>query len=286
MLIIYEETDFSTINFIKFCINNNYNYVALNIKDLLSDNLSIIDTKDKCRWNIKDVTLNFANINGSYIRSVNFKTDLFKDYKKSDRSYVQKEWWSYLIYRISKIKNCINPITLESISFLNIETPFFLKLAAEIGFNVPKYVFSAYNKELQDIFYEDENKRYIAQFSLIPNNDFRASSSIQESVIGLVEYIKGKPIFVHIIDNDIFSCIYQESEKINIELTTKEKEKCIRICKKTNLRAAQIILIEQEGINKNRFFINLSAYPNWDLNHPHNISKIFCCLYNAISQKQ
>lgn len=121
------------------------------------------------------------------------------DYKKEDISYVARGWWSYAVYTMSKAKNCINPLTLEYISGLIFETPFFLKLASAIGFNVPKYNFSLCCDELKEIFYKNANKKYITQNTLTPNTNFKASNTIDEQVIGLVEYIKGTPIFLCIL---------------------------------------------------------------------------------------
>lgn len=281
ILIIYEECDLSTVNFIDFCTTNGYEFIAIKIDDLISDDVCIIDTQDKCIWVVKNQELDLKRISGVYLRTLDFKSIMFDNYKKSDRAYVKQEWWSYFIYRTSTIQNCINPLTLELISSLISEIPFFLRIASEVGFCTPEYIFSTSHQELEGIFYK--NKKYIAQSSLFAVTDFRASTILKEDTIGLVEYIKGRPIFVHIIDDNIFCCMHHKCEKLNIELTSLEKEKCLSIAKKTNLRVLQIILIEQEHTMQ-RFFINLSIYPNWDLNHNENICSIYQSLVAALNK--
>ncbi len=281
MLIIYDESDLSTLSFMEYCTIKNYGFIPINIKSLTENNFSILDTGDRCIWYLEGNAIYLDQINGIYLRTTNFLDVFCEDYKKSDVDYVRKEWWSYFVYRMFKSKNCINHCTLELISYSIFETPFFLNIASELGFETPKYVFSASHEELKDIFYKDKKTKFIAQNTLIPSTDFRPSTKILESTIGLVEYVMGRPIFVHIIDDNIFSCMHYKSDRVSIELSSAEKEQCILLCKKSNLRAVQVILIEQENTGK-KYLINLSPNPNWNLNHQDNIPLIFDCLYQAL----
>jgi hypothetical protein len=283
MLIIYEENDLSTLSFINHCRKHNYSFIALNVEDLVKDDFSIIDFEDKCTFYVKGAAVYLHEIQGIYLRTTNLPYSILTDYKQGDIEYVRKEWWSYLVYLMSKFKNCMNPITLELISYSVFEAPFFFEAALDVGLKVPKYIFSNSRVELDDCFYNNEQKKYMAQSSLVPSTDFRPSKNLSNNTIGLIEYIKGNPIFVHIVDNNIFSCIYHKSERINIELDNLEKEKCLSLSKTLNLRAVQIIFIEQEN-TKDKFLINLSPTPNWNLNHPDNVDSIFYCLYEALTK--
>jgi hypothetical protein len=279
ILILYNKDDISTQDFIAYCKSMNNEHVALKIEDLVKEELSIVDTKDQCIWKINDIVLDFNQISGVYLRDINFYDDFFKDYIKADRNYVKREWWSYIVYAMSKLHNCINPVDNNFISHRIMELPFFLNCGRDAGFNVPEYFFSNSFQEIEELFYKDD-KKHIVMYSLIPSTDFRASNTLSDNAIGLVDYIKGKPIFVHIVENDIFACRYNKSEKDLVDLDEVIKARCIKLCQKLGLKVAQLILIESES--GDIYFTNLSIYPNWNLNSQENTNKIFDALLRSL----
>lgn len=282
MLIIYEEEDLSTLGFIEYCKRNSYNFVALTIQDLTSDQFSFFDTNSKCTWYINDNQICFDNLSGIYIRSTNFLDKFFiGDYKEVDITYVKKEWWSYLVYRMWNFHNCINPITLELLSYRVCEGPFFWNISSNLGFKIPEYIFSGSCTELKNIFFGKNGKKYITLNSLIFNNSFSIAQNVSEDVIGLVEHINGRFLIVHIIDNDIFSCVREEHKNFSTDLSATEKSRCIAIARKLNLRVAQIIFIEQKNTMQ-KFFMSLSPYPDWYLNHEDNIDSIYKSLLKIL----
>lgn len=277
ILIIYDEIDLGTLRYIKFLRKHNYSFCAVQLKDLIFKELTILDRdQDSCKWSLdNDIKLDFKDISGVYLRALEFKQNSFANYHIGDREYIQQEWQSYLIYRMANVKNCVNPISVELISGAIFEVAFLFKIAVHCEFNVPEYIFSTSHKRIEEVFFQ-RNKQYIAQTSTIINTDFRPANTVTDNTIGLIEYVKGTPIFVHIIDNEIFSCINYKAHKSIIELAPTEKSQCLNFANELNLIVLQIILIETA--EQEKFLIHASPYPNWNLNHECNLEKIYSCL--------
>lgn len=284
ILIIYEDADLSTLTFIDYCKQNLLPHKAVSIASLAKEDVQIIDSPSNCLWKLAEQEISFNNIRGIYLRCQYLPMNSFSDYHQNDRPYVQKEWWSYLVYTMAKHPNCINAITNETISNVIAELPFFLNCAKKAGLLTPQHLFSQSFRELEGIFNQDD-KRYLVAYSLIPTSDFRASSAINANAIGLIEYIKGLPILVHIVGENVFACTYTKSDRTTIILEEGLRLKCLKMCHNLSVTIAQIIFIQSE-IDNEKYLINFSVIPNWDLNNKNTTLDIFNKLYQVLLQTE
>ena len=274
ILVIYPEADKSTQSFINYLSKKNIDHVALKIdQDILCSNISIIDNvnDEKCLWKwSKNKKLDFNLVDGIYNRVHFLDHASFFDYHKDDVEYAQKEWWAYLTYFMGKINYCINPPSYYLTSGIILDFTYFLRLAKEIGFNVPEYHISTSYLDLKAKF--NDGKNYIALNSLFFNNKFLPSKEVTNLTVGLIEYIKGNLILVHIVEQNFYCCLIKKDKKQIIKLDTFEERLLLRLKDSLELRVMQVFLIQSD---KKTYLLNLSAFPNWDYNTSDNIDKIF-----------
>jgi len=285
ILILYNQFDKSSLSFINYLQEHGYkNYISLETRELLNNTTIQDDFKQSCIWEVSNQKINFVDITGIYNRIFELNTQYFDEYKEEDRGYVAKEWWCYLIYMLNINKNCINPITPEFFSGKLLQFPYLLRKAKEVGLNTPEFYLSTDYNFLKEKFFSNNNKKYTVVNSLSSVTHFKKSNSIEYHNIGLIEFIKGSLLFVHVIGDNVFCTRQVQNIKTETLVEQSELDKYIHLIKNLNLKIGQIILIEDA--QKNRFVFHVSAYPNW--NHAYSAlhKNIFDSLYKLLSSEQ
>lgn len=278
-LILYNKQDISTVSFIEFLKSKNCtNYCHLEISNIIN-NLAIKDNfKSNCVWNINNTIVDFKNLSGIYNRIHEINNEYFSDYIEEDRDYVSKEWWSYLVYRLNLHPNIINPVTFEYYSGNIWQFPFCFKKAKEFGFNIPEYYFSTKYEELEKIF-SSSDKKYIAKHSLFNITNFRESETMPQNTVALVEFIKGNLLFVHVVDTELYPCLWVNENKVDYKLSIQEKEQCLALIHNLNMKVCQLVFVITENT---KFLFSLSPYPNWL--HNHKYLEIYAYLHEILQK--
>lgn len=274
ILLIYPEADKSTQSFINYLNKKNIDHISLKIdQDILCSNISIVDSYEDgpCiwKWN-KNKKLDFNFVSGIYNRVHFLDHSSFFNYHKDDIEYAQKEWWAYITYVVGKINYCINPPSYYLASGIILDFTYFFKMAKDIGFNVPDYYISTSYLDLKEKF--NDGKNYIALNSLFLNNKFLPSKELTDLTVGLIEYIKGDLILVHVIEQNFYCCLIKKEKKEIIKLDTYVEKLLLRLKDTLELRVMQVFLIKND---EKIYLLNLSAFPNWNYNAYDNIENMF-----------
>lgn len=278
MILIFNDNHQSTLSFLSYLDKLNLKYLSLTIDNIIDDVIikdEIGNNLKKCIWLFKKQKVDFSTITGLYNRIAFIGMDKFNDFIEEDRSYVQSEWWAYLIFRINDSNNPCNKITNEMISGLLYQFPFLYKEAQNIGFTVPKYHISTCYSSISQIF--ENNGRFIARNNLYNSNDFRLSQSLDKDSMALIEHVEGRPIFIHIIGEQLWGTVDIGINKKIFQGGDTIKYQSIALIKKLGLSIAELIFkLTDEG---NLVLYNVSAFPNWLRSAQDNLDQI----YNALA---
>lgn len=280
ILVLYNKADLSTIDFINFLCKKNIEHIALDVdKDLIhNDPIIIDDGSNDVIITCGNVQLNFSKIKSVYNRVLYLeKSKFYQGYVEEDVEFVSREWWAYIFYRLELCKNVFNPSICAILSGAIMEFPYFYAVADKIGFARPSYVLSTNYSDLQSYF--RKYKKAIAVNNVILSNCYLRSQTLQEKAIGVLQYIDGELILIHVINNETFACAITKNGAQEVSLSQKE----IDLCLKLRIELELIFLQIQVRRNDNNFvLVNISVFPNWNYNTQNNIHLIHQALLGVL----
>jgi hypothetical protein len=283
MIILLHNQDESTFEFLKYLKEKSAEYISLTTNDLIQ-HIRIIDnlndnTDRNCTWTHQAQNIHFSEVEDIYNVINGIDIHLFDDYIAEDRLYVQNEWLAYITYWSNSVKNCMNPITTHILSGTIYQFPFMFKIAESVGLTIPLYVVSS---NFDDLVIFSKNKRFICREDISVNYDFCESKSLTENSIGLIEYIKGNSIILHIIKNKIFGCILENGEKKTFCPNKNLSNKCLALTNALSLPMMELLF---KKVHNQYILYNIYPFPQWKRNAKENLNEIFKALYNALTNK-
>lgn len=284
LLILYDKSDLSTIDYIQYLRNHKIAHHAIEAESMVND-FAIEDNSSSCIW-VHQATkekVDFSTIKGIYYRIFELQQQLFKDYQQEDQEYVCKEWWSYLVYIIYKHDNCINPISLLSMSGLLLQFGFYFDLALKYNIDIPSYYISTDLKMLQEKFDQKSlSQQYIIKQSASNNTNFLTRDILPDNAMSMIEKPKGDMVIVHFIDGKFFAVKVQNNTKAAFEIDNKLKKSCIKMAQDLDCRVLQYIFICD---NQKMILMHLSNYPNWLHNTDDNKHQIYLLLTQILQNQ-
>ncbi len=261
MILILCDGDINSTSFMKYLDERSISYTLITPLKIINE-IAIVDnlTSDGsvCIWQYQDLKINFNDVTGLYNSLHYIDIKYFSDFVVEDRAYVQNEWWAYLVYRINDFQNSINPITREVMSGVLYQYPFVYTTAYNNGFKIPKYYISHSIEEIRVL--ANQLQRYITKNTIYFDNNFKESNSINNDTIGLIEYIDGNVIFVHVVDNKIWTTIYRDGGTYPYKISESQETKCFELIQRLKLRVAELVF-KQDANDLVLHYI--SAFPNW-----------------------
>ncbi|MBZ4043710.1 hypothetical protein [Flavobacterium hibisci] len=281
ILIITHKEDYTSDFLIDKLNNTGISYKRLNCEDIDKTNYSI------------DNNLKFTFDNEYSFKSVWFrrtKLPSIENAKFSERIYIQNEYETL-------IKNLFSVIDAkwvsEPYSIYRAENKLLqLKLAREIGFNIPKTLVTNSNIELKK-FYEQNNQDIIIKplgVSRIIQDDsiaFLFTNRLRKEHIDSIENFDLTPCLfqnriekefelrITVVGENVFSAGVDSQSNIETQLDWRKsqlkffkykipndiKNKCIEIVKKLNLRFGAIDIIKD--VNGNYIFLEINPNGQW-----------------------
>jgi hypothetical protein len=280
MILILHNNEPSTISFIKYLTDRNRKHISLSIEEIIKhifiyDKIFPNKKNSKRIWYYKDLEIDFKNIRGIYNRINQLDIRLFDDFVLEDRFYVLNEWWAYLLYIINNTDNVLNKITKEMASGQIYQFPYIFHQAKNFKFKTPHYFLSNSIDKLRSR--AKHMKIFITRKSLYDNRDFRAANVLNDDDIGIMEYVEGSYIFIHIIDDLAYCSKWENGIVSSLEIDNRTINQSILLVKNLKLTIAEIIL--KKTAKCQFIFYNLSPFPNWLYASHDNQSKIYENLY-------
>lgn len=283
MILIFCDGDKNSTCFMKYLDAKSITYISMTPLEIINE-ISIVDNLtsygSECIWQHQGLEINFKDITGLYNNLHYIDIKYFSDFIKEDRIYVQNEWWAYLVYRINDFQNSINPITRELMSGVLYQYPFVYATAYENGFKTPKYYISNSIEEIKVL--AGQLQRYITKNTVYFDNNFKESNSINNDTIGLIEYIYGNVIFVHVIDSEIWSTIYKNGVAYPYKILEDHEKKCFTLVQRLKLKIAELVFKQ----DTNDLVLHyISAFPNWLKSDATYVPHIYQTLVSKLINK-
>lgn len=283
ILVLYDNSDLSTIDFIEHLKCSGKLFMAIEAEELVKY-IAIKDDGNTCEWihTKSRIEIDFNKITGIYYRIFELDDRCVDNYQTEDQGYVQKEWWSYLVYRMQNSHNLINKITFEIMSSLIFQFPFYFDKAKDLGFKIPKYVVSSDFKEIEKHFKNGRN--YITKTSTYHDTNFHISKELSNDTIALIERPKGQLVIVHVVGNEVFVCKWQNRIVESMEIDRHPQELCIELKNNLNLYLIQYMFVMSK--NGEITLLHMTPYPNWNHNTENNKQQIYELLANKLEKTQ
>lgn len=197
------------------------NVLALSFNELKK--VKVVDSiHESTIWQYQDITINFNNVTGIYNEIYYLNLKDFQDYALSDREYVCSEWTAYIMFIMQKYHTKVfNPFNHHILSGDMFNLPFIYKMGSDKGLTTPQLTISMDKMELEELSQKGE---FIALTNLTEKIAFQKCAQLPPNCVGLIEYIIGEPIIVHVLGDIVFACEVNGNEKKNIVYLLKLKK--------------------------------------------------------------
>lgn len=281
ILIITHREDYTSDFLIDKLNNKGIKYKRLNCEDIDKTNYSI------------DNNLKFTFDNEYSFKSVWFrriKLPFIENAKFSERIYLQNEYETLLknLFLVIDAKWLSEPYSIYRAENKLLQ----LKLARQIGFNIPKTLVTNSKIELKK-FYEDNNKDIIikplgiSRFIQDDSMTFLFTNSLKKEHIDSIEEFDLTPCLfqnriekelelrITVVGENVFSAGVDSQSNIETQLDWRKSQlqffkyeipndirnKCIEIVKRLNLRFGAIDIIKDK--NGNYIFLEINPNGQW-----------------------
>lgn len=287
ILIISNPHDYSTDHVVYQLEKSNAKYIRLNRSQFREYELTLNPLNNTIygKTNACEFEINEKTLKSIYYRApIYLRTHIRKELTIEDK-ISRDQWTSFL--RSLMVFNNVLWINYPQATFLAENKPYQLKIANEIGFNVPKTVISnklpdekfgekLAIKTLEPAIFDMENKQTFIYTNIYDYDDLNqydfslAPMIIQEAIIPKIDIrvtVIGEhiyPVAIKYDDKGIDEDWRTRKEDLHYELIELPKDiekKCLKLLKKLNLNFGCIDMAKQ---NENYYFIEINPTGEWD----------------------
>ena len=277
MILIFYNNKITNQDFLNYLLGITRNVLVISFNELKK--VKVVDsTHENTIWHYQDRVINFNDVTGIYNEIYYLNLKDFEDYAPSDREYVCSEWTAYIMFIMQKYHTRVfNPFNHHILSGDMFNLPFIYKMSSDKGLTTPRLTISMDKMELEELSQKGE---FIALTNLTEKIAFQKCELLPANCVGLIEYIIGSPIIVHVLGDIVFACEVNGNEKKEYSLPAEIKKICIQITLELGLNLSEFLF--KKDLESNLILYRFSHIPRFINNSAQNLQNLYLCLGNKL----